>query len=419
MTRKSHKKSRDGCVECKRRHIKCDETKPQCTNCVVVERTCEYAAIRRRKPPQARQGRVEAARKSTPETLRTETPRPPENLTPAFRTSTDAIVSAASTPAQGASAVSPEHSLPSANASGPDASVNIHHMRLILHFSLPTAVPEIPDHLAKGGTELVLRVALETPYLLHQILALSARHLAHAHPSEFQFYYGQALNLQTKAIEGFSASQPLTSDACMPAVLFSSLLSRHSLVDTLNNTRQGEFAAFLDSFVQCAQLQRGIRAVVSGVSWSSLLESDLAPLLEWGARSAHQAARGHECDQLLRLIAITPGLDPVSRESCRTAAYHLQVGLDELTRPVSGKNSYQMLFSWNIYLPEEFIDLLAQHRPEAAAIMGWYAVLLHHGRHLWHIGDAGDFILRSLVDFLGVEWSHWLEWPRSMVLVQS
>ncbi|KAM3500444.1 hypothetical protein MY10362_006402 [Beauveria mimosiformis] len=413
MARKSHKKSRNGCVECKRRHIKCDETKPQCTNCVVVERTCEYAAIRRRGLGQTLQGRVEA-RTSTRDTLRTETPCPSENLSPAIRPCTDATVSAASTPAQGASAVPPEHSLASANASGPDASVNIHHMRLILHFSLSTAVPEIPDHLAKGGTELVLRVALETPYLLHQTLALSARHLAHVRPSEFQFYYGQALKLQTKAIEGFSASQPLTSDACMPAVLFSSLLSRHSLVDTLN-TRQGNFAAFLDSFVQCAQLQRGIRAVVEDVSWSSLLESDLAPLLEWGASRAHEAPRGHECDQLLRLIAITPGLDPVSRESCRTAVHHLQVGFDELTRPVSDKNSYQMLFSWNIYLPEEFIDLLAQHRPEAAAIMGWYAVLLHHGRHMWQIGDAGDFILTSLVDFLGVEWSHWLEWPRSMV----
>lgn len=164
-------------------------------------------------------------------------------------------------------------------------------MRLILHFSLSTAVPEIPDNLAKGGTELVLRLAPETPYLLHQVLALSSRHLAHLHPSEFQFYHGQAIKFQTKAIEGFSASQPLHSDACMPAVLFSSILSRHSLVDTLN-ARPRAFAEFLDSFVQCARLYKGIRAVVTGVSWASLLESDLAPFLKWGNPESDVATGG-------------------------------------------------------------------------------------------------------------------------------
>ncbi len=287
-------------------------------------------------------------------------------------------------------------------------------MRLILHFSLTAAVPELPDHLAKGGTELVLRIALQTPYLLHQILALSARHLAYLHPDESPFYFGQAIQFQTRAIEGFSAAQPLRSEACMPAVLFSSILSRHSLVDTLH-ARPRDFGAFLDSFVQSAQLYRGIRAVIAGVSWSSLLESELAPFLRWGTVNTQATARGRECDQLLRLVAITPGLDPVARESCRTAVYRLQVGFDGLADPVPDQNPYQMLYSWNVFLPDEFVDLLAQHRPEAAAIVGWYAVLLHHGRHTWQIGDAGAYILRSLVDFLGIEWSHWLEWPQSVI----
>ncbi|KAJ3497952.1 hypothetical protein NLG97_g1497 [Lecanicillium saksenae] len=389
----------------------CDEAKPQCGNCTAVERSCEYAAIRRRKLSQA-QLRREAARQSDALQLRSSNRLQtiPETSFPPI----DEVATTASTPARVTSTTASPGHAHAANGADPDAAVNIHHMRLIVHFSLSTAVPEIPDHLAKGGTELVLRIALETPYLLHQVLALSSRYLAHLHPDQFEFYYGQAIKFQTNAIEGFSAAQPLSSDACMPAVLFSSLLSRHSLVDTLN-TRGGDFEAFLDSFVQCAQLQRGIRAVVTGVSWSSLLKSDLAPFLRWGTSGLHATTRGHECDQLLRLIAITPGLDAVARESCRTAVHHLQVGLDDLANPVPDKNSYQMIFSWSIYLPEEFIELLSQHRPEAAAIMGWYAVLLHYGRNMWQIGDAGEFFLSSLVDFLGLQWSHWLEWPRSVV----
>lgn len=308
------------------------------------------------------------------------------------------------------------HRLVATPNTDPDESVNIHHLRLILNFSLSTAVPELPDHMASEGTELVLRLALETPYLLYQVLAMSSRHLAHLHPNEFQFHYGQAIKFQTNAIESFNASQPLGSDACMPAVLFSSILSRHSLVDTLA-MRRGDFATFLDGFVQCAQLQRGIRAVVTGVSWSSLLESDLAPFLKWGQGigDGHTAARGHECDQLLRLLAVTSGLDPVSREACRTAVRYLQIGLDDLANPVPERNSYQVLYGWNIYLPDEFVDLLAQHRHEAVAIIGWYAALLHHGRHMWQIGDSGTFILKSAAEFLGMEWSHWLEWPQSTI----
>ncbi|OAR01183.1 hypothetical protein LLEC1_03859 [Akanthomyces lecanii] len=412
MTRKSHKKSRNGCVECKRRHTKCDEAKPQCSNCVVVERTCEYAAIRRRKPSQAQQQRRDEAWKSIDRnSLQTRAVDTHETTSEDALPSDDVVATTVTTPGQGASTTaSPGHG----RASDPDTPINIHHMRLILHFSLYIAYPEIPDHLAKDGTELALRVALETPYLLHQILALSARHPAHLHPDEFQLYYGQAVKFQTRAIEGFSASQPLARDACMPAVLFSSMLSRQSLVDTLS-ARPSDFAGFIDDFVQCAQLYRGIRAVVTGVSWSSLLQSDLAPFLKWGLSESDVATRGHECDQLLRLLAITPGLDPVSRESCRAVVHHLQTGFDGLANRAPDKNPYRMLSTWNVYLPDEFLDLLGRHHPAAAAVMGWYAVLLHHGRHMWQIGDTGAFILASLVEFLGVEWLHWLEWPQSII----
>ncbi|OAA52889.1 Zn(2)-C6 fungal-type DNA-binding domain protein [Cordyceps fumosorosea ARSEF 2679] len=412
---------RDACLVVEVAALSCDETKPQCANCLVVERTCEYAAIRRRQPSQAQQQRDAARRSAVSDTLHADTPCLENAPTTTARDA--AAAGLAPTPAHttaSSRAASPGRGL----ASDPDAPVNVHHMRLLLHFSLATAVPELPAHLAAEGTALVLREALETPYLLHQVLALSARHLAHLHPSEFSFYYGQAIKFQTRAIEGFSAAaaESVTGGGGMPAVLFSALLTRHSLVDTLRVLQgdggPGGFGAFLDAFVQCAQLQQGTRAVVTGVSWASLLASELAPFMRWGAGRGHgqdAKTRGGECDQLLRLIAITPGLDPVERESCRAAAHHLQLGFDDLASPTPDRNCYQILYSWKIYLPEEFVELLARHRPEAAAIMAWYAALLHHGRHMWQIGDAGAFVLASAAEFLGDEWSHWLEWPRSVI----
>ncbi|KAK7206772.1 hypothetical protein BZA70DRAFT_275035 [Myxozyma melibiosi] len=42
--RRSHVKSRNGCLICKRRKIKCDETRPQCRNCVRHNVTCSFAS---------------------------------------------------------------------------------------------------------------------------------------------------------------------------------------------------------------------------------------------------------------------------------------------------------------------------------------------------------------------------------------
>lgn len=42
LTRRRHKKSRRGCLTCKRRHIRCDENVPQCFNCTKGNRPCSY-----------------------------------------------------------------------------------------------------------------------------------------------------------------------------------------------------------------------------------------------------------------------------------------------------------------------------------------------------------------------------------------
>jgi hypothetical protein len=42
IPRKGHTKSRKGCFSCKKRKIKCQETRPICGNCIKAEITCEY-----------------------------------------------------------------------------------------------------------------------------------------------------------------------------------------------------------------------------------------------------------------------------------------------------------------------------------------------------------------------------------------
>ncbi|KAF9886106.1 hypothetical protein FE257_012041 [Aspergillus nanangensis] len=47
--RRSHQKSHTGCITCKRRHVKCDETGPPCNRCETRGAACEYASLEGRR----------------------------------------------------------------------------------------------------------------------------------------------------------------------------------------------------------------------------------------------------------------------------------------------------------------------------------------------------------------------------------
>jgi hypothetical protein len=50
IPRKGHTKSRRGCFTCKRRKVKCNETRPECSSCARIGLPCEYPDTRPRAP---------------------------------------------------------------------------------------------------------------------------------------------------------------------------------------------------------------------------------------------------------------------------------------------------------------------------------------------------------------------------------
>ncbi|OJD25157.1 hypothetical protein ACJ73_03474 [Blastomyces percursus] len=52
-SRRPHRKSRTGCSNCKKRRIKCDETKPGCRKCDAYGISCDYLAVQSRPKPKA------------------------------------------------------------------------------------------------------------------------------------------------------------------------------------------------------------------------------------------------------------------------------------------------------------------------------------------------------------------------------
>ncbi|BCS28758.1 Zn(II)2Cys6 transcription factor [Aspergillus puulaauensis] len=79
--RRRHRKSRNGCLECKRRRIKCDEMKPSCSRCILMLQKCIYPPTSPTSQPQG-ETQGEAPKQRDERALSLPTPSPRSALSP-------------------------------------------------------------------------------------------------------------------------------------------------------------------------------------------------------------------------------------------------------------------------------------------------------------------------------------------------
>ncbi|KAK1758981.1 putative C6 finger domain protein [Echria macrotheca] len=359
--RRSHRKSRTGCLPCKQRHVKCDEARPVCRLCANSNRECRFPG-------------------------------------------TEAMAS-------GSTLISePE-------LSSSDTALNIQHIELIVHmmtnkdmFNLSF---NVDDHLR--GVISALKTGLKAPYLLHQLLALSARHLASLHPAKSADYLHLATALQTRAVSLFNATsliKHVDSTNCVAITLFSSVLAHHVLADTLTRRDYQTLDGFLAHYAHAIEVTRGVM-VVSMAAWPLLMATEGGPTIAASAGFTMREGRGSHCEALHGMVEHAPGLSEAEREECRRAVRRLQVGFDAVEE--EGKEDsyrFQMIFAWTMTAPPELAALLAAKRPEVLVMLGYYALLLHYGREMWQVGDAGEYLLGLIVEDLPPEWHYLLQYPR-------
>ncbi|KAL3461715.1 hypothetical protein BJX64DRAFT_277696 [Aspergillus heterothallicus] len=370
--RKPHKKSRKGCIECKRRHVKCDESRPKCVNCNVSLRHCSYEDM------------VSEARAFIP-------PSHSKKL------------QARNTTAQSQGAVSPPApSTPSTHGEPASPPLNKLHLELFHHFASDILTFfRLGNDLSSGYASLeIMKSVLAAPFLMNEILGFSAFHLSVVRPDQQTFYRHHAAALQTHALAEFNtANMQVTPETCLPMLLFSSILALHMLSDKLL-FRAPDFATFLADFIQSLHLHRGVRAVTSQ-SWALLLQSPLKALLQAeGDALGTSTQSANECASLLSLLLGSTPLDPTTRTTYTDTIKHLQSAFDASHLHPTGFSTAR---------PDHL------RRPEALVILAYFGALLHLHCDMWTFGDGGAFIVNTVAEYLGPGWSGWLRWPKQLI----
>ncbi|KAG8163431.1 hypothetical protein KVR01_006728 [Diaporthe batatas] len=402
-SRRTHRKSRAGCRECKRRHIKCDEARPVCAACSVKRLSCVYALGPASLPGQPVQsGRDNASPPRSPLPLGSASVAPSPHL---WRRSP-------SPPPPSSSMLS----VPPADMAQLEL---FHHM---CSRQLPLPLPSSDE----GILSAVLEAAFSSPCLMNALLAVSALHLSHVRPAQRAYYHHRAVHLHTHALSIFNQQRPrVTPENCVSLIVFGQLISLHVLYETtLDCDEDKSEVKPLNRFLEYLKVYRGV-VLIAKEAWQALLQSKLRSIFAASAGIAeYRSSAGSQTSELRSIISVSRVLDTEQKQLCLEAVDRLQWVFSpsdsrKSHSPWGGEagemHSLGLVHAWPCLAHEAVLDLWCNKTPEALLMLAYYGVLMHQHSHFWTFANVGQTLVRTIALYLGPDWQHSMVWPLAQV----
>ncbi|KAI1017604.1 hypothetical protein LB504_003920 [Fusarium proliferatum] len=296
-----------------------------------------------------------------------------------------------------------------------------HGLRIISHAQTGAVLVNICSDTARLVIiDIAVRNAFNYPYLVDQLLAISADHLAILNPDQALDYQRLALEFQTCALttvnsEAQGMTQEIAEKDLIPRILHSFLLSLHVLYLTFTRDRD-TYDLFIQKFVQAVHLSRGLRTLAV-LNYSLAVDSPLGPFLAMVHDAGVSEPTGTECTRLVEFIDSSDA-GSTTTSSCRDAARKLQWAFD-MHATLTGEQRALTAVMYPALLTEEYITALQKCRLEALVTLAHYGILLHLCRHVWVFGDAGEFLIGLIARRLGPSWHEALKWPLEVVASEA
>ncbi|KAI8629623.1 hypothetical protein F5Y19DRAFT_72237 [Xylariaceae sp. FL1651] len=426
-TRQPHRKSRNGCVNCKRRRVKCDEQHPKCAKCVQFGVQCSFA-------PSTTNC---VASDVEPSATSTELKSPQSRGRGRPRKNWAALQENQSR--EGTSPFSVSSISDSMTHTRCQEDLCIDEAELLLQFTQVTAY-SLADNAATENSMLhfwsynLPRIGLTYHFVLHLAYALAAYHLA------FCNIGSECKELEYRAKARYHASLGLPQltqalvridkDNCGALYIAATLVCYCTfaagpagpgdlLVCNLGTQHRADwlpliygvrlirekfdedvlFTGLMEPFrgknvrpeTEMSLQDRPARCVREGFARLDWEE----PLNELRDFVASQTSEGTEI--WLR------GLDGLM------SIYEATYGDKDAT--FDGPAENQFVFGWLYRLEKPFVSSLQQRDSTALVILAYYAVLLSTMEQMWYMNGWAIHLLVTVGDLIHVEYVPWLQWP--------
>ncbi|KAH7015867.1 C6 zinc finger domain-containing protein [Ilyonectria destructans] len=399
--RRSHKKSRNGCKDCKRRKVKCDEVYPSCFHCSRQNLRCSLS------------DREQESRHVTSVSAGSRGPATP-NL-PA-------------TPLDDSIPLYDEH-IPLEIPASPSSSSNMRELELMHHYSINTSNSlALREDLRYVWRVIVPQEGYDRPFVLHGILAVAAVHKAQLVPSSRQTYLNLGTYYQSVGLEAFrTIMQNVDKDSWKPFFLFaSSVILYACLLPARSESRRLERP--ISSIMELFAFIRGIKSI--GPYLGGISRGNLSPLnlQDWVASMdesfdgnlslAHSCLPGSVFDALCRLKHfIRSDATPEDRDDYLTAVDELEKVARLLAHAGVHPECCMVLF-WPYVISDKVIAQIKAFDRLALLLMSYYSVFLSiMGSHFWFLQGWGPQLLTEIEHHLinDQDLMELLRWPREQV----
>ncbi|OHW97542.1 fungal specific transcription factor-like protein [Colletotrichum incanum] len=397
--RRPHKKSKTGCLDCRKRRVKCGEERPSCRSCVRREIFCDYP------------GEAHSANNQTspaPEFLDQTLPARPSPASQLTRESSRVAPCPPTTPA----------STPGAALNATPASVvespafGIRDLALLHHWTVSTSVDIYKTPGPDALWQVVFpQIGFEYPFVAHAILSLAALHMAYIDGSYNSSHVTEAIQHHETALAGFhNVVRNFTSEKS-EALLAWSLLN---ILYVFSISKQLAAGAERDSPLarkdRVLALRDGRMSPMLDLgNWNELdldhAVSDVVDIELCRTRSAWEnGSHAETYEQTLQILRI-----------CRM--YMLQFdSMNTRTLEQWGSNrAWAAPLAVIHFAPQQYFTLLHQRQPSALVLFSYFGAFLQTLDDFWFLEGWGRDIVEVIDELLGSYWRPSIQWPLQVV----
>ncbi|KAL3480826.1 hypothetical protein BJX99DRAFT_254159 [Aspergillus californicus] len=427
--RGSHRKSKNGCLVCKKRKIKCDELKPRCTNCIEFRVPCSFDSTG------SVSGDIASLNSSATEVARAPLKRSRGRPRKDWRSVSQSLDVSTGESSTFLESIEPAVQLRTTRITRPQFyPLNVDDLELLIHFIAhtgPSLAHPVPadNTISRFWSRNVPQIGLSCHTVLHLALSLAAHHLAYSTVNNLErctHYISLASHHGSLGLVGLTkALQTINDSTCGAVYLCATLVSFCTfaagptdlddlLVCNVGNSSPQRWM----SVVQGVRLIR--KTFEPSILFSGLMSpigpSEGEPIASSKPRCIEDGFPRIDWEQPLRRLQDLI----ISSDSPDVAGYlEAHEMVESIYNATYGKDDgscnceprFKFVFIWLYAIDNGFVTCLQQKKPLSLLVLAYYALLLTTMKRDWFIQRWSGHLLLRVRDLLGHAYVDYLRWP--------
>ncbi|KAI1429581.1 hypothetical protein F5Y12DRAFT_727004 [Xylaria sp. FL1777] len=402
-------KSRNGCLRCKRRRVKCDENRP-CTACVRHNVSCSLDVSVPAASPLSSSASTGPNPASDVELSFSEGPVLNCGLRDALR------------PLQPSAApqslLTPDSALHRSKALTNDNSDTrqrspwmtdlelMHHWCTVTCFTLPRG-----DELGRIWQVECIQLAFMDEPFMHQILAISAFHMAYLQPSHRQRYLMVASSHHGHALQGLRTkfTHEVTPESSHSTFAAASLLIIGAFATfAVNGEHEENTSPGLQDMLDMFGLIRGMNVVLE--AWThTLLRGRFADMFVDHESSRPMVFLEAICEKLRNF---EESIDDDEQKPVISREIITFIDCIKQSIRLARFPEIRLAMLWPIRAHPDFLSLLHQKNERALTILAYYCAIVHEAQpYAWYCRRWGPNIAREIKSLISSPQTEAITWP--------